>query len=144
MSISKISLLLALFSFLCAFTIGISQYHENGMNKSPMVNFIAQIYDFEENNSSNEVLLKSLSIFDIYEENIRTILNRVAIVFAILSGAIAVYSSKKELSSSLWYSVTIYIATLSLTLVNLVLAGIFLIICFFTIMHIRQWKLSKR
>ena len=143
MSISKISLLLALFSFLCAFTIGISQYYENGMNTSPMVNFIAQIYDFEENNSSNEVLLKSLSIFDIYEENIRTILNRVAIVFAILSGAIAVYSSKKELSS-LWYSVTIYIATLSLTLVNLVLAGIFLIICFFTIMHIRQWKLSKR
>ena len=143
MSISKISLLLALFSFLCAFTIGISQYYENGMNTSPMVNFIAQIYDFEENNSSNEVLLKSLSIFDIYEENIRTILNRVANVFAILSGAVAVYSSKKELSS-FWYSVAIYIATLSLTVVNLVLAGIFLIICFFTIMHIRQWKLSER
>ena len=143
MSISKIAFLLALFSFLCAFTVGISQYHENGMNKSPMVNLIAQVYDFEKNDSSNGVMLKSLSIFDIYEENIRKILNRVAIVFAILSGAVAVHSSKKEVSS-FWYSVAIYIATLSLAVVNLLVAGIFLIICFFTIMHIRRWKLSER
>ncbi len=142
-SISKLAFLLALFSFLCAFIIGISQYHDNAMNISPIVNFIAQIYDFEKNNSSNGIMLKSLSIFDIYEENIQKILKRVAILFAILSGAAAVYSSKKE-TSSFWYSVSIYVATLSLTVVNLLVAGIFLIICFFTIMHVRKWKLSER
>lgn len=143
MSVSKIAFLLALFSFLCAFMVGLSQYHENGMNKSPMVNLIAQVYDFDKNDSSNGVMLKSLSIFDIYEENIRKILNRVAIAFAILSGVVAMYSSKKEVSS-FWYSVAIYTATLSLAVVNLLVAGIFLIICFFTIMHIRRWKLSER
>ncbi len=137
----KIATFMATLSFIFVFFIGFSVVHDDGVTGS-LVNFISTLFNFEAKHETIEVVAKSVGIFDLYEENIRTILRYLAIFFATLAGVIAVFASKYE-TNSLWYSVAIFIAISTFSEINYTIAGTFGVICLLLIMYQRKWKLSK-
>lgn len=141
MRLGKIATALGVFSFICVLVIGFSQVHDDGIN-SPLVNFISSLFNFEKDFQKSEAVMKSVSIFDIYEENIRFLLKITTIILAILSGIIAVLASRQE-ASSLWYSIAVFTSGFALTEISYFLAGSFVIICLVIIMSFRKWRISK-
>ena len=84
---------------------------------------------------------KTSGLFDIYESNLRFLLQIFAVTAAVLSGVLSNFAAKIE-THSLWYSVAVITSATALSELSYIGAGAFLFVFSALVLRARSWKMT--